>query len=415
MTYVMTEKKTITAVDIKKPLNLNRQDFMANKYAYYTWLREEAPVCKGKIHIINGYFLSRYDDCVNMLNDSRFVRNRATATGGRRSIIPMPKSVSTLMNSMMSEDEPEHRRLRNLVHKAFTPRKLANLEGHIETLTQELLDKAEKQGQVDLMETYARPIPMTVIAKMLGTDVDEVHQFAKFVHIITNGFSGFTIFRTILWNMPKISKFVRQLIERKRSHPADDILTGLIQAEEDGDRLSEDELVAMVFLLIAAGHSTTYNLIINSVYTLLMYPEQLTRLRAEPALIESAIEEVLRFNGPQHITSPEYASVDVTLHGVTIPKGSTVFSLLGAANHDPEAFVNPEDFDITRSPNRHLSFGMGIHHCLGASLARMETKIALNALLERNPNLRLAVAPDELELVVRPGWHQYKSMPVILG
>lgn len=192
-------------------------------------------------------------------------------------------------------------------------------------------------------------------------------------------------------------------------------VTGLIEAEEDGDRLSEDELVAMVFLLIVAGYETTVHLITNAVQTLLTHPEQLARLRAEPELIESAVEEVLRYNGPVHGTKPEYALEDVTLHGVTIPKGAVVMPLLGAANHDPAVFENPEVFDIARTPNRHLGFGQGIHYCLGAPLARLEARIALKTLFERNPNLRLAVRPEELKLQYIPGWHRHVSLPVVLG
>lgn len=412
----MIHSKTITAADMKKPLNLGSQAYADNKYGYYKWLRENDPVHKGKmVSVMSAYFLTGYDDCVSMLKDSRFVRNRATATGGGRMPFPMPKSVWLLLNSMISEDEPEHRRLRSLVHKAFTSRMLVNLEGRIEALTQELLDKAEKQGQIDLMTAYAHPIPVTVIAEMVGVEVDEVPKLASFIEAVTSGFSGFKLLRTIVWDLPKAIKFIRQLIDRKRVNPADDILTKLIQAEEEGEKLSEDELVAMVFLLIIAGHETTYNLITNAVYTLLMYPEQLTRLRADMSLIDSAVEEVLRFNGPLHATKPEYATEDVTIRGVTIPKGSTVMPLLASANHDPAMFSEPEVFDIARKPNRHLGFGMGIHYCLGAPLARMETRIALTALLERNPNLRLAVRPEELELMAKPGWHQYKRLPVILG
>ena len=406
---------SITNAQISLPLNLSSQAFTDNKYAHYAYLREHDPVHKGKLmSVMRSYFLTRYDDCVAMLKDKRFVRNRTTATGGGRMPFPMPKSVSLMMNSMINEDEPEHRRLRNLVHKAFTPRTVANLAGRIEILTEQLLDEMRGRGPIDLMTAYAQPIPVTVIAEMVGVKPDEVPKFVSFVDALTKGFSGVTLARTLVRDLPKAVTFVRQLIERKRRNPGDDILTALIAAEEEGETLSEDELVAMVFLLIVAGHETTYNLITNAVYTLLTHPEQLGRLRKEPALMDGAIEEVLRFNGPLHATKPEYATEDVTIRGTKIPKGSSVMPLLGSGNHDADVFERPEVFDIERAPKRHLGFGQGIHYCLGAPLARLETKIALTRLLERSPDLRLAVAPSALQFVTRPGWHQYKEMPVVL-
>jgi cytochrome P450 len=215
--------------------------------------------------------------------------------------------------------------------------------------------------------------------------------------------------------MPGTVRFVRELVARKRGNPQEDILTGLIEAEANGERLTEDEIVAMVFLLVVAGYETTVHLITNGVLILLQHPDQLERLREQPELMDSAVEEILRHRGPVHGTKLNYATEDVTFHGVTVPKGSPVIPLLGAANHDPRAFDDPEVFDIARAPNRHLSFGHGNHFCLGAQLARMETKVALATLLERNPNLRLAVDPSEIEVQNMPFWHRHQSLPVVLG
>ncbi len=401
-------------IEIKEPININSKEFINNKYEYYKLLREEYPVCKGKVSVIDAYFISRYDDCVNFLKDPRFVRNRTTATGGGRFPFPLPKSVSLIANSMITEDEPDHRRLRNLVHQAFTHHSLAKMEGRIEQLTNDLLDKAEKQGTVDLKQAYALPIPVTVIQEMVGVADEDMPQFYNGLKALSEGFSGLTLLRTLFWDMPRLSKFVRELIDRKRSNPSEDILTALIQAETEGEKLSEDELVAMVFLLIIAGYETTVYLILNSVLTLLQHPDQLALLRSQPELINSAVEEILRYRGPIQGTKPGYALEDVVLHGVTIPKGAAVFPLLGAANHDRDVFENPEVFDITRSPNKHLGFGNGIHTCLGAPLARMETRIAIANLIIRNPNLRLAVDVSQLELINIPLWHGYKNLPVML-
>ncbi|MEL6816394.1 MAG: cytochrome P450 [Cyanobacteria bacterium J06598_3] len=403
---------------LKFPPDLNTQAFAENKYAYYRWMRENAPVFKGKISVLKAYVLSRYEDCAWMLKDPRFVRDRTTATGGSRLPFPVPKSVALMSKSMITEDELDHRRLRNLVQQAFTKGQLAKLENRIETLTNDLLDQAEAQSRVesvvDLKAAYALPIPVRVIQEMVGVADEDMPRFQGGLSAMKDGFSGWAIARTLFWDLPRLEGFVRSLIARKRLHPGDDILTGLIQAEDEGHQLTEDELVSMVFLLIVAGYETTVQLMTNGVIALLQHPDQLARLRAQPDLIDGAVEEILRFNGPIHTTKPEYALEDITLHGVTIPKGAAVFPFLGAANHDPAVFEQPDVFDISRSPNKHLGFGGGIHACLGAPLARMETKIALTNLLKRSPNLCLAVEPTALEILVRPGWHSYKRLPVAL-
>jgi cytochrome P450 len=405
----------LTGREIKQPINIGGKEFPANKFAYYKWLREEAPVCKAKISVLDVYLLSRYDDCVDLLRDPRFARNRTTATGGRRLPFPVPKSVALLSQSMIIEDEPAHRRLRSLVQKAFTPRALARLEPRIENLTHELLDRAEKVGSVDLMPSYSLPIPVTVISEMVGMSNADMPRFKESMRVLSDGLSGWSLLRTFLWDLRRVVKFLRELIAKKRANPEDDILTELIHAEEAGDRLSEDELIAMIFLLIIAGYETTVHLITNGVLALLLHPDQLARLRARPESMETAVEEILRYAGPIHGSKQAYALEDVTLHGVKIPKGSAVFPVFGAANRDPAVFEDPEVFDIDRTPNRHLGFGHGIHFCLGAGLARMEARIAFKNLLERNPHLRLAVAPETLRLQYIPMWHRYESLPVALG
>ena len=402
-------------LELNAPLNLNSKAFNENKYAYYQWMRDEAPVCKGKVNVFNAYLVSRYEDCLNVLRDPRIVRNRSRATGGSRMPFPTPKAVNVMLQSMIFEDEPDHRRLRTFVHKAFTPRALSKLEARVETITHELLDKAEQQRTVDLIPAYTLPIPVTVIGEMVGVEDAYMQRFKKSIDSLTTGLGGLGMVRLMLWDVWRTIGFIREFVQYKRDHLGDDILSALILAEEDGDRLSEDEIVSMVFLLIGAGYETTVYLITNTVLTLLQHPDQLEKLRANPDLMDTAIEEVLRFNNPVQGTKPGYASEEMTLHGVTIPKGGVVMPLLGAANRDPRAFDNPDTFDITRSPNKHLGFGQGIHYCLGAPLARLETKIALNNLLERNPNLQLATDANELTLQNLTLWHRYEHLPVILG
>ncbi|MEE2664188.1 MAG: cytochrome P450 [Myxococcota bacterium] len=404
--------------DASRPIDLSAPGFVQHKYDWYRWMLEEAPVCQGKISLLKLNLVARYEDCRMVLTDERFVRNRGRAKGKENANplpIPLPRSIAALARSMIYEDDPQHRRLRNLVNKAFTSRAVGRLSDRVEEISCELLDDLEKRGRVDLLETYSRPVPTRVIAEMVGLPRADMDEFKYSMRVLTKGFSGIGIIRTLFWDLRAANKFMRRLIARKRAEPGDDILSVLIEAEEDGDRLSEDELVAMVFLLIIAGFETTLHLITNGVHTLLEHPDQLERLRAEPDLWDLAVEEIVRHRGPVHGTKPQYAKEDVTLHGVTIERGTPILPLLGAANHDPRVFDEPDEFDITRSPNHHLGFGFGMHFCLGKQLALMETRIALKNLVERNPDLRLAVDPSELEIANVPGWHRHESLPVVLG
>jgi len=404
--------------DVSRPIDLGGADFAQHKYDWYRWLLAEEPVCQGKISVLKLNLVSRYEDCRLVLTDDRFVRNRGRAKGKESANplpIPMPRSIAAISRSMIYEDDPQHRRLRNLVNKAFTSRAVGRLSDRVEQISCELLDDLGKRGRVDLLETYSRPVPTRVIAEMVGLPSADTDEFKNSMRVLTNGFSGIGIIRTLFWDLRAANKFMRRLIARKRAEPDDDILSKLIEAEEDGDRLSEDELVAMVFLLIIAGFETTLHLITNGVRTLLEHPEQLERLRAEPELWDLAIEEIVRHRGPVHGTKPQYATEDVTLHGVTIKRGTPIMPLLGAANHDPRVFDAPDQFDITRSPNHHLGFGFGMHFCLGKQLALMEARIALKNLVEHYPDLHLAVAPSELRIANVPGWHRHENFPVVLA
>jgi cytochrome P450 len=403
--------------DARRPLNLGGADFTERKYNWYRWLLEEAPVCRGKVSVMKVTLVARYDDCRMVLTDDRFVRNRSRATGKGGSSplpFPLPKSIAAMASSMIQQDDPEHRRLRNLVNKAFTPRAVDALSHRVEGLTHELLDGLEKESQTNLLESFARPVPTRVIVEMLGLANEDMTRFEQCMRVLTDGFNGLSLVRTLLWDFRRTANLIREIIDKKRKAPADDILSALIAAEEEGDRLDQEELVGMVLLLIVGGFETTMHLITNSVRTLVEHPDSVERLRAQPELWDSAVEELVRHRGPIHGTKPQWAKEDVTLHGVTIKKGTAVMPLLAAANHDPRVFEKPDDFDITRSPNRHLGFGFGMHFCLGAQLARMETHVALKTLFERNPDLRLAVDPSALRIMSFPGWHRHAELPVVL-
>jgi len=401
-------------IDARKPLNLSSREFAEYKYDYFAYLRTHRPVAKGRIAMVKVNLLSRYSHCLDLVKDPRFVRNRTQINGGRRIPFPVPKSVEMLALSMIVEDDPEHRRLRNLVQKAFAPKVLRLMQGNMEAMAHRLMDDALRQGSVDLQRDYALHIPSAVIAQMIGIEHSEMPRFQHSMRVLSNGFSGWNLLRTFLWDLRKTADYMRELIARKRRKPGDDILSRLIEAEEEGEQLSEDELLSMLFLLIIAGYETTVHLITNGVLTLLEHPDELARLRAAPDLMGSAVEEILRYLPPVQGTKLNYALEDVEIDGVVIRQGEPVMPLLGSANRDPAMFSNPDRFDIARDPNKHLSFSQGNHFCLGAFLARMEAKVALSVLLERSHVLRLAVPSTELQLAAVPGWHRYQALPVHL-
>lgn len=402
------------AGDLAGTLDLGSPKFIDDQYGWYARLRDRSPVHRVRISVLKLYAVTRYEDCAALLSDPRLLRNRATATGGRRYPFPIPRALRPLTESMIQEDDPNHRRLRELVRRAFRPQAIARLSAQIDDYANELLDSLADAGPVDLQARYALPIPIRLISGMLGLPESAAVRLKSTLATVTASFSGWRIVRTLFRDMPRAVQFVRELVDEKRKHPGDDILSGLIEAEASGDRLTEDEIVGTVFLLIVAGFETTVHLITNGVVALLDHPEQLERLRRDPTLIDSAVEEILRFRGPVQSTKPGFASVDLTLHGVTIPRGKPILPLIAAANHDPRAFDQPERFDIARAPNRHLAFGHGVHYCLGAHLARAETRSALINLVRRFPDLRLVVPRTDLRLERVPGWHRYAGLPVTL-
>lgn len=381
-------------------LNIVSAEFKANPYALLARLRASEPVFrtylpdKTKTPV---WLLTRYEDVFTLLKDERFPKNRRSALTPEqiRRLPWVPPMFRPLERNMLDLDQPDHTRLRALVHKAFTPRLVEQMRQRVQTLADELLEGGSGRGEMDLINDYALPLPMTIITEILGVPTGDRHKFHKWSKAVVSLSSPNVTVRVI----PSVWMFIRYLrrfFKVRRRDPQDDLASALIQAEEAGDKLSEDELLAMVFLLLVAGHETTVNLIGSGVLALLEHPDQMETLRSEPTLIKTAIEELLRYTAPVFMSTERYAREDVTLHGVTIPRGEMTFGVIGSANRDETVFQNPDQLDITREPNKHLSFGQGIHFCLGAPLARMEAQIAINTLLRRMPNLRLKVLPGSL-------------------
>jgi cytochrome P450 len=298
--------------------------------------------------------------------------------------------------TMLTVDDPDHRRLRMLVSKAFTPRYIEGLRPRVQEIADELLDRVQDQGQMELVADYAFPLPINVISEMLGVPHADRDQIRVWSEALAIGQGVGARNPGVVAHMRAFGEYTAHLVAGKRQHPGDDLISQLIAIEEERDRLSEAELISMITLLIFAGHETTSNLIATGTLMLLDHPTQLAKLKADLSLVPAAVEELLRFNGPATIAGPRYATEDIELAGQHIKKGDVLFPILLSANRDESQFTQPEELDIARTLTRHLAFGHGIHSCLGAPLARLEGNIAFTTLLKRMPNLRLSVPRESI-------------------
>ena len=363
-------------------------EFVADPYPTYHRLRTDDPVHHSPLGF---WVLTRYEDVVASLRDPRLAKEAiATFVAERLGITPLGIGLS-----MLDRDPPDHTRLRGLVSKAFTPRVVEVLRPHIQQIVDGLLDRAEGRGEMDLIEDFAYPLPVIVICEMLGVPVEDRDRFKAWGLDIARGLDAVLlgpeseVVKRSSTSRMALADYFRELIARRRAQPRADMLTDLIAAEEAGDKLTENELLATCILLLVAGHETTVNLIGNGSLALLRHPDQLQRLRDNPGLIGTAVEELLRFDGPVQRTA-RIPSENITIGGKVIPKGDMVMPFIGAADRDPAQFPEPDRLDIGRTDNRHIAFGWGIHFCLGAPLARVEGQIAINTLVRRLPKLALA-------------------------
>jgi hypothetical protein len=383
-------------------------EFIADPYPTYHRLRTEDPVHHSPLGF---WVLTRYDDVVGVLRDPRFAKEAIAALVAARYGAAMP----SMGLSMLDRDPPDHTRLRSLVNKAFTPRVVEGLRPHIQQIVDGLLERVESVGSMDLIEEFAYPLPVIVICEMLGVPVKDHERFKEWGVDIARGLDALLlppdseVARRSAAARRALADYFRGLIAERRASPRGDMLSALIAAEEAGDTLSEDELLATCILLLVAGHETTVNLIGNGTLALLRHGDQLRRLRENPGLIGSAVEELLRYDGPVQRTA-RIPSADATIAGRTIGKGEMVMPFIGAADRDPAQFPDPDRLDITRTDNRHIAFGWGIHFCLGAPLARVEGQIAINTLVRRLP--KLALAADKPEYRQSLTLRGLKALPV---
>ncbi len=384
---------------MQQQIDILSPQFKADPFPFFKHLRVNQPVYSTTLpDKTTVWLVTRYDDVNALVKDERFVKNRYNAMTAEqvRKQPWVPPMFRPLERNMLDLDQPDHTRLRQLVHKAFTPRLIEQMQTRVQTLADELLERVSGKGEMDLIKDYALPLPMTIITEILGVpseDQDKFHKWSKVIVSVNQFNSNWRIIPAV-WHF---NRYLRKFFKIRRADPKDDLITALIQAEEAGDKLSEDELFAMVFLLLVAGHETTVNLIGSGMLALLEHPDQMERLRGDPSLIKPAVEELLRYTSPVFMATERYAREDVSIQGVTIPRGKMALGVIGSANRDETVFDSPDTLDILRDPNKHLGFGLGIHYCLGAPLARLEAQIAINKLLGRMPDLRLKTSPDSLQ------------------
>jgi cytochrome P450 len=379
--------------------NIVSAEFKANPFPFLARLRVSEPIYQTTLPDQTPvWLLTRYEDVNALLRDDRFTKNRRSAlTPDQLRKLPWtPPMFRPLERNMLDLDPPDHTRLRSLVHKAFTPGLVEQMRFRAQTVADELLEAVAWRGEMDLIKDFALPLPMTIITEILGVPTSDRAKFHKWSQAVVSLSSPKANLRV----MPSVWLFIRYLrrfFKVRRRDPKDDLVSALITSEESGDKLSEDELLAMVFLLLIAGHETTVNLIGNGVLALLENPDQMEHLRGNPTIIKPAVEELLRFTTPVLMTTERYPRENVVLRDVTIPRGEMTLGVIGSANRDESVFDKPDALKLTREPNKHLSFGQGIHFCLGAPLARMEAQIAINTLLNRMTGLELNDSVDSLQ------------------
>jgi cytochrome P450 len=370
--------------------------FQANPHPVYARWRQETPVCWVTLPSgLDAWLITRYDDARSALSDPRLSKALPMRAPGVSAT--SPGISGPVSKHMLSADPPDHTRLRRLVSAAFTARRVEALRPRIEEITDELLDAMAGRDRVDLIDAFAFPLPIQVICELLGIPSADRDSFRTWSNIIVTGSQARD---RLPGAMQAMIGYIRALIADRRVRGGDDLLAGLIGVRDREDRLSEDELTSMVFLLLIAGHETTVNLIGNGAYLLLSRPERWARLRADPALLPGAIEEFLRYEGPLETATFRVAAEDLEIGGQRIAAGEPVLVVLLSANRD-ERFPDAGELKLDRAQNPHLAFGHGIHYCLGAPLARLEAQVAFGKLMARFPDLRLDVPAGDLSW--RPG------------
>ncbi|MCW2944166.1 MAG: pSRTUE45c [Actinoallomurus sp.] len=384
--------------------------FAADPYPFLNALREQDPV--RRVVLGNGleaWLVTRYEDTRAAMSDPRMSSDVHQGSDPR--LLEHPPAAEPFPRSMLQADPPDHTRLRRLVSKAFTARRIAELGERIQKITDQLLDAVTPLGDADVIDDFALPLPVTVISELLGVPADDRDGFQEWTNAMLDQRAGRPDWAVLDEAWREMRAYLERLLAAKRVRPDDDLLSALIVARDEHRRLDEEELVAMASLLLVAGYVTTVNLIGNGLAALLANPGQLAVLRGNEHLMPCAIEEFLRYDGPINPGMTRFPTEDIEIGGVRIPRGSTVLVGTAVANRDPDRFNDPDRLDVTRADNPHLAFGHGLHYCLGAPLARLEGQIAMTAVLRRLPGLALAVPPEDLQWQAG-GLRGLKHLPV---
>jgi cytochrome P450 len=379
-------------------VNVTDPRFKADPFPFYARLRAEAPVFQTSIRPHGkAWLITRYDDVVALFKDPRLAKDRHNAMTPQqlKKAFRLPGIFKALEQGLLSLDDPQHARVRNLVHKAFTPRLIEQMRDQVQVLANDLLDRAERKGNLDLIADFAAPLPLTTIGRILGMPPTDNDKFYRWTKTFVNAGSSNPI--VLVPTLLRFMHYLRGLIKERRARPQDDLISALVLAKEGTDHMSDDEVLAMIFLLLSAGHETTVNLIGTGTLALLQHPEQMAKWRSDPTLAKTGIEELVRYVCPVEMATERYAREDLTLAGTKIPRGELVIGVIASANRDSSVFEEPNRLDISRENNRHVAFGIGAHYCLGAPLARLEGQIGISSLLTRFPNLRLQVPADQLK------------------
>ncbi len=381
---------------LNENLDLSSPSFKKNAHEIYKHLRRHDPM--HKITMQNGqigWLITRYDDVAQALKDDLRI------TKDRRDQSTIPPTVKHLFDHLLATDPPDHTRLRSIVSKAFSPKIIESLHSQIQQITEELIDRIESKGAMDVIDDFAFPLPIAVLSRMLGIPEEEHYLIREWSNAIIAAASDNQKIKEALPSIEAFAEYIETLIIQRREKPADDLISHFVYAHDNGEYLTAQEVSSMIFLLIIAGHETTVNLIGNGLLALLENPDQLELFKKNPHVAPSPIEELLRYYSPVEIGTVRWAKHDFTWYEKTIHQDDLIFVSISSANRDPEQFEQPDRLDLTRTKNKHVAFGNGIHYCLGAPLARLEGKIALTALLRRLPNLSSAI--DFEELTWRPG------------
>lgn len=373
--------------------------FKADPFPTFAALRSDHPVFR---HVAPDgrviWYISRYEDIVAVLKDhQRFVKDPRHASAARDEAGRRQPLQHLINENMLFADPPDHTRLRALVSQAFTPTRVEGMRGRIKSIADNLLDRVENQGQMDLIIDYALPLPLTVISDMLGVPPADRHQVADWSQAIISPGSRNLSYSARRQKVKALVDYLHHMFQNRQKEPRDDLITALVQAEEAGERLSENELSSMVALLLVTGHETTVNFIGNGALALLDHRPQLNQLLADPKLWPAAVEELLRFDGPVETSTTRWVGHDTEFAGYTMGRGDIIRPVLASANRDKMVFEAPDHLDFGRPDNRHLAFGLGIHYCLGAPLARLEGQMALSRLFDRLPGLRRQYPERPLE------------------